>query len=1309
VKKPPIPDNEQDRLRALKSYEILNTLEEEEFDRITRLASLICNTPISLVSLIDEKRQWFKSNYGLSIRETPRDLAFCQYAIMQPTPLTVKDATADERFNDNELVTGHLGLRFYTGYPLIDPNGYALGTLCVFDRIPRELTPNQEEALRLLADEVMDLIKDRKQLEELRNFEKLFQLSNDLVFVASPQGFFKKINPAFGKILGWHKTYLLATPLSEFVHPDDRESVNQEFQKLMMGGKAISFVQRVKTSSQAYKTIEWMATPDPVSGNIFGIGRDITDARLKEQQLAASEAKLRGLIENSQGMMCTHDMKGKLLSFNRAGADVLGYSTEELNHMTLYDIVPEWRHAFLDMYLQAFSVEGKVKGQMLARCKDGTIRIWMFNNVLEPNPGGDPYIIGIATDITERHHLEVDLQRTKELLEQTNHVARVGGWQFDLENGKASWTSVAKEIYGVEAGEVPAIEASINFYQAGESRDAVKAGFEKAIKRGEAFNIEAELINTSGETIWVRLIGNADTVNGVCKRVYGTIQDIDEQKKAELEALSAQAVLAAFVQHAPAAVAMLDNSMNYVAVSNRWLEDYLLQDKNIIGQSYYRFFDLDKVSMDRHQRVLKGAVERMSEELFRPPGATEDQFVSWEMRPWYHFNGAIGGLMIFTQNITALIKQREELQIAKVQAEEASVAKSEFLANMSHEIRTPLNGVIGFTDLVLKTKLNDTQRQYLSIVNQSANALLAIISDILDFSKIEAGKLELDVEQCDLYELSGQVTDVITYQVQSRGLEMLLNIPPDMPRFIWADEVRLKQILINLLSNAAKFTHEGEIELRVNVLGEQEGKTIIRFGVKDTGIGIPLNKQQKIFEAFAQEDGSTTKKYGGTGLGLTISNKLLNLMGSQLKLESSPGEGSYFYFDVALKTEQGEPIAWQNINEVKNVLIVDDNDNNRLILKQLLLLKNIQSEQAKSGEEALQMLGEGRKYDVVLMDYHMPHMDGLETVKLMRQKYLTDAAEQPIILLYSSSDDEKVIKACNDLKIKYRLVKPVKMQDIFNILSKLHHKEKQPANTHLATNIAAPMQDNITLMIAEDNPINMVLARTILKNIAPNAMLVEAKNGLEAYEFCKTALPDLVLMDVQMPELNGYETTKHIRALHGAANLPIIALTAGNVKSEREKCLAAGMNDFVVKPVVEATIAGILEKWLQKKPILLTENFMTDIRPNHEHFDINIIKAYLGNDPDSMKQVLELSVQELVDSAGKLKRVDMADSIDKLNMIGHKLYGMAVSTGLFILAEHAQALEKIKKWNKADSLIKDTLDEISLALELIKREQQPPV
>lgn len=270
---------------------------------------------------------------------------------------------------------------------------------------------------------------------------------------------------------------------------------------------------------------------------------------------------------------------------------------------------------------------------------------------------------------------------------------------------------------------------------------------------------------------------------------------------------------------------------------------------------------------------------------------------------------------------------------------------------------------------------------------------------------------------------------------------MLLNISLDLPRFIWVDEVRLKQVLVNLLSNAVKFTKEGEVELKIEPLTDvTQEEVTLRFEVRDTGIGIKPEKQEKIFEAFSQEDASTTKKYGGTGLGLAISNKLLGLMGSQLQLISTPGQGCTFYFDLTLKTEPGESINWENLDLVKNVLIVDDNDNNRVILRQMLLLKQINSEEAQNGFEALQLLAQGKRFDVIMMDYHMPYMDGLETIRKIRNSFNKLPEEQPVILLHSSSDDGTIIKGCEELMVNQRLVKPIKMQDMYDTLSRLHRK-----------------------------------------------------------------------------------------------------------------------------------------------------------------------------------------------------------------------------------------------------------------------------
>ncbi|MCF2487381.1 response regulator [Dyadobacter sp. CY347] len=907
-----------------------------------------------------------------------------------------------------------------------------------------------------------------------------------------------------------------------------------------------------------------------------------------QEKTSSSEEKLKSFFESSQGLMCTHDLDGNFTAVNSVGADLLGYTVEQFLKMNLLDVTPKKHRPGLMAYLHQITHSGKSSGLMTTMHKNGHPVIWSYRNALVMDGNGHGYVVGNCIDITHTHNQAKELLRTQQMLMQTNLIAGIGGWEYNLSEKSLYWSDLASKIYQHDPDLKLNIDNVLDLYKPGESREKVVKAMTDATNYGTAQDIEVQIVTNKFQERWVRLVVNAEFKDGKCKKLYGTVQDIDEKKKTELqveytkEQLNMQqARLLAFVEHIPAVVAMLDNDSRYLAVSRKWEQEYGLRSKDIIGMSHYDLFDDTEQDWKQiHRKALAAKRMLRGEQVYRPDGWSHDRYLSWEVWPWFQFDGAVGGIITLIQDVTEIELHRQELKTARHLAEQANMAKSEFLANMSHEIRTPLNGVIGFTDLVLRTHMSDTQKQYLSFVHQSANTLLSIINDILDFSKIEAGKLELDIDKYDIYEIAAQTADIISFQVQNKGLEMLLDIPACLPRYVWVDDIRLKQVLINLLSNAAKFTECGEIELKIEILNyepETGDDITCRFIVRDTGIGIREEKKAKIFEAFLQEDGSTTKRYGGTGLGLTISNQLLALMGSSLHLDSILRVGSTLYFDLTMKSERGEALSSQTITNIDRVLIVDDNAKNRQLVQRMLSQLGIQSDQAENGPQALDMLSAPPAYNAVLIDYHMPYMDGLETVREIRKTI--SAAQLPIILLNSSADDSSVLQACQELSISSRLMKPIKLGDIALSLANLSPDEPQQQTRAGAEQLRFTSKE-LNILIAEDHLINMILAKTVIKKLAVNAAIWEAANGIEALALCEKQLPDLIFMDIQMPLMNGHEATSQIRKLPGADKVPIIALTAGNVMGEKERCLEAGMDDFVAKPFVQNAIWQVFERFL---------------------------------------------------------------------------------------------------------------------------------
>ncbi|MCJ7758914.1 MAG: response regulator, partial [Gillisia sp.] len=414
------------------------------------------------------------------------------------------------------------------------------------------------------------------------------------------------------------------------------------------------------------------------------------------------------------------------------------------------------------------------------------------------------------------------------------------------------------------------------------------------------------------------------------------------------------------------------------------------------------------------------------------------------------------------------------------------------------------------------------------------------------------------------------------------------------------DAIRIRQIITNLLGNAIKFTEKGEVELKIEATpcDNNSDEMLYTFSIRDTGIGIAPNNLQKVFSAFDQEDASTTRKYGGTGLGLTISNKLLGLMDSKLEVKSELGLGSIFSFAIRFKSEKGENYIEEITKEITRVLVVDDNKNNRIILKEMLAIGNIKSELVSNGIEALQSLEGANRFDLAIVDYNMPYMNGIDLIGHIRNKLNYTREDLPIILLHSSADDDKIYQACKDLNVQFNITKPIQMDQLFKMLKnmKVSVKEKVPTE---GSEELIKSETVFTILVAEDNPVNKFLAKTIIRKALPNANILEVENGFEAVEMYKIVPVDLILMDIQMPIMSGFEATQKIRSLENKDHhVPIIALTARTLKGEQERCLEFGMDEYITKPVVFNTIRDIIQTYLIA-PQLKEGNNLQKIEPGN--------------------------------------------------------------------------------------------------------------
>ena len=1057
----PLPMNEKERLKTLLSYNVLDTLYEDEFDNITKVASYICHAPVASISLVDDKRVWFKSRIGIDVSEVPREISFCQYSIMNNGIFEVTDTRENEIFKDNPLVMGTPNFCFYAGVPLTTSNGFNIGTLSVFDKIPKKLDDEQRNALSTLAKGIITLLELRKKNFELKNeVKKLakkaletitlelnsYKLALDetsSIIITDERGFINFVNDKACIITKYDREELIGQNISILNSEFHTKDFFANLWETITAGSVWRREIRNKAKDGKFYWVDMTIVPflgkkgEPT--RYVAVKRDIT----KQKQ---EENKIEQFFNLSLDYLCVGNTSGLFETLSPTFSRELGFSDEELKSEPFFNFihkedVDKTKNEIVKLAQGITSINFETR----FKCKNGNYKLLSWNASPDAETG---LIYAIARDITISKKINEENKRLSYVAKGTDNIVVITD-----KYKRIQWVNQPFEtLTGYSLEEVIGRKPSKFLQYEGSDINTVHQ-IRQALNNQTSFRGEIKNRSKVGKVYWLEFnINPIFNENNELINFIAIESDITEKKKKDLNIsnlVATQTIIFNGISHA---VIFTDANGIIRRINKAGLDliEYSIEEilDKLTPLAFHDFEEIIKRSEELSLELGSRIESSFEAVVIKTRGDNNADANEWtyitksgkRVPVWAsvtcikNTEGIILGYLIVAEDYT--IKKQVELELinAKNLAEQAVYAKDSFLANMSHEIRTPLNAIVGFTELLTQSNLNSTQENFVSNILIAGDNLLLIINDILDLSKIESGQLTIEYHPFNLKGVLKHVHNLLKVKATKHNLKFNLFLDAEIPEFIVGDKGRINQIMMNLAGNAIKFTQEGEIIISVKKIAETDKTYLLKFSVKDTGIGIPEDKLTSIFDRFTQAEYSITRKFGGTGLGLNIVKQLVELQNGQIKVKSKLGRGSEFYFSLEFKKVDSFIVdATIKNNSTKkslgklSILLCEDNISNQRLAEKVIQKFGFQLDIANNGQEGIELLIKNN-YDLILMDLQMSVKDGYQTTIYIRQELKLDI---PIIAMTAHSLIDEQQK-CFDIGMNAYVTKPFKQQDLLN-------------------------------------------------------------------------------------------------------------------------------------------------------------------------------------------------------------------------------------------------------------------------------------